>query len=154
VGSCGDCAATAAAAAAAAACSRPPCTATAVELPPPTPRPLPGPPPVLPPPLFSGLNNRTMYKGGSMMMSFHMPKQNASIRIDNYIFLFPNDLIRSTIFVFSSEICDVDRKNRQIRTISLFQFKVRRKAAETARDINDAFVKGTTNEREHTECQD
>jgi len=36
---------------------------------------------------------------------------------------------------------------RQIRTIFLFQFKLGRKAAETARDINDAFGPGTTNER-------
>lgn len=36
---------------------------------------------------------------------------------------------------------------RQIRTIFLFQFKLGRKAAETARDINDAFGAGTTNER-------
>ena len=35
----------------------------------------------------------------------------------------------------------------QIRTIFLFQFKIGRKAAETARDINDAFGTGTTNER-------
>ena len=35
----------------------------------------------------------------------------------------------------------------QIRTIFLFQFKLDRKAAETARDINDAFGPGTTNER-------
>lgn len=36
---------------------------------------------------------------------------------------------------------------RQIRTIFLFQFKLGRKAVETARDINDAFGPGTTNER-------
>ena len=35
----------------------------------------------------------------------------------------------------------------QIRTIFLFQFKLGRKAAETARDINGAFGPGTTNER-------
>lgn len=35
---------------------------------------------------------------------------------------------------------------KQIRTIFLFQFKLGRKAAETARDINDAFGPGTTNE--------
>ena len=35
----------------------------------------------------------------------------------------------------------------QIRTIFLFQFKLGRKAAETARDINDVFGPGTTNER-------
>ena len=35
----------------------------------------------------------------------------------------------------------------QICTIFLFQFKLGRKAAETARDINDAFCRGTTNER-------
>ena len=35
----------------------------------------------------------------------------------------------------------------QIRTIFLFQFKLGRKAAETARDINDAFGPGTTKER-------
>ena len=35
----------------------------------------------------------------------------------------------------------------QIRTTFLFQFKLGRKAAETARDINDAFGSGTTNER-------
>lgn len=36
---------------------------------------------------------------------------------------------------------------RQIRTIFLFQFKLGRNAAETARDINDAFGTETTNER-------
>ncbi|XP_065663078.1 histone-lysine N-methyltransferase SETMAR-like, partial [Hydra vulgaris] len=36
---------------------------------------------------------------------------------------------------------------RQIRTIFLFQFKMGRKAAETARDINTAFGPETTNER-------
>ena len=35
----------------------------------------------------------------------------------------------------------------QIRTIFLFQFKLGRKAAETAHDINDLFGPGTTNER-------
>ena len=35
----------------------------------------------------------------------------------------------------------------QIRTIFLFQFKLGRKAAETAHDINDAFGPGTTNKR-------
>ena len=35
----------------------------------------------------------------------------------------------------------------QTRTIFWFQFKLGRKAAETARDINDAFGPGTTNER-------
>ncbi|CAE1234687.1 SETMAR [Acanthosepion pharaonis] len=35
----------------------------------------------------------------------------------------------------------------QIRTIFLFQFKLGRKAAETARDINDAFGPRSTNER-------
>ena len=35
----------------------------------------------------------------------------------------------------------------QIRTIFLFQFKLGRKAAKTARDINDAFGPETTNER-------
>ena len=35
----------------------------------------------------------------------------------------------------------------QIRMIFLFQFKLGRKAAETARDINAAFGPGTTNER-------
>ena len=35
----------------------------------------------------------------------------------------------------------------EIRTIFLFQFKLGRKAAETARDINDAFGPGTTNGR-------
>lgn len=35
----------------------------------------------------------------------------------------------------------------QIRTIFLFQFKCGRKAAETARDINNAFGQGTTTER-------
>ena len=35
----------------------------------------------------------------------------------------------------------------QIHTIFLFQFKLGRKAAETACDINDAFGPGTTNER-------
>lgn len=36
---------------------------------------------------------------------------------------------------------------KQIWTVFLFQFKPGRKAAETARDINDAFGPGTTNER-------
>uniref|UniRef100_A0A7I4YEE8 HTH_48 domain-containing protein n=1 Tax=Haemonchus contortus TaxID=6289 RepID=A0A7I4YEE8_HAECO len=36
---------------------------------------------------------------------------------------------------------------RQIRTIFLFQFKLGRSAADTARDINIAFGRGTTNER-------
>ena len=36
---------------------------------------------------------------------------------------------------------------RQIRTIFLFQLKLGRKAAETARDINNTFGPGTTNER-------
>ena len=36
---------------------------------------------------------------------------------------------------------------RQICTIFLFQFKLGRKAAETARDINNTFGPGTTNER-------
>ena len=36
---------------------------------------------------------------------------------------------------------------KQICTIFLFQFKLGRKAAETARDINNAFGPGTTNER-------
>ena len=35
----------------------------------------------------------------------------------------------------------------QIRTIFLFQFKLGRKAAEIARDINDAFGSRTTKER-------
>ena len=35
----------------------------------------------------------------------------------------------------------------QTRTIFLFQFKLGRKAAETARDINDAFGPGTTYKR-------
>ena len=35
----------------------------------------------------------------------------------------------------------------QIRTIFLFQFKLGRKAVETAHDVNDAFGPGTTNER-------
>ena len=37
-------------------------------------------------------------------------------------------------------------EKKQIRTISLFQFKLDRKAAETARDINEAFGPGTTTE--------
>ncbi|XGW10325.1 hypothetical protein V3C99_012088, partial [Haemonchus contortus] len=36
---------------------------------------------------------------------------------------------------------------RQIRTIFLFQFKLGRSAAGTARDTNDAFGPGTTNQR-------
>ena len=36
---------------------------------------------------------------------------------------------------------------KQIRTIFLFQFKLHRQAAETARDINEAFGPGTTTER-------
>ena len=36
---------------------------------------------------------------------------------------------------------------RLIRTIFLFQFKLGRKAAETARDINEAFGLRTTNDR-------
>ena len=38
-------------------------------------------------------------------------------------------------------------KKKQIRTIFLFQFKLDRKAAETARDINEAFGPGTSTER-------
>ena len=38
-------------------------------------------------------------------------------------------------------------QKKQIRTIFLFQFKLGRKAAETARDINEAFGPGTTTER-------
>ena len=34
-------------------------------------------------------------------------------------------------------------EKKQIRTIFLFQFKQDRKAAETARDINEAFGPGT-----------
>ena len=34
----------------------------------------------------------------------------------------------------------------QIHMIFLFQFKLGRKAAETARDINDAFGPATTNQ--------
>ena len=37
--------------------------------------------------------------------------------------------------------------NIQIRMIFLFYFKLGRKAAETARNINDTFGPGTTNER-------
>ena len=37
-------------------------------------------------------------------------------------------------------------KKKQIRTIFLFQFKLDRKASETARDINEAFGPGTTTE--------
>ena len=38
-------------------------------------------------------------------------------------------------------------EKKQIRTIFLFQLKLDRKAAETARDINEAFGPGTTTER-------
>lgn len=38
-------------------------------------------------------------------------------------------------------------EKKQIRTIFLFEFKLGRKAAEAAREINDAFGPGTTNER-------
>ena len=38
-------------------------------------------------------------------------------------------------------------EKKQICTIFLFQFKLGRKAAETARDINEAFGPGTTTER-------
>ena len=38
-------------------------------------------------------------------------------------------------------------EKKQIRTIFLFQLKLGRKAAETARDINKAFGSGTTTER-------
>ena len=37
-------------------------------------------------------------------------------------------------------------EKKQVRTISLFQFKLGRKAAETAHDINEAFGPGTTTE--------
>ena len=47
-------------------------------------------------------------------------------------------------FIFCRLFDSVDKI--QIRTIFLFQFKLSRKAAETARDINDAFGPGTTNE--------
>ena len=36
---------------------------------------------------------------------------------------------------------------RQIRTIFLYEFKLGKTAAETARNINDAFGRGTANER-------
>ena len=38
-------------------------------------------------------------------------------------------------------------EKKQIRTIFLFQFKLDRRAAGTARDINEAFGPGTTTER-------
>lgn len=38
-------------------------------------------------------------------------------------------------------------EKRQICTIFLFQIKPGRKAADTARDINDAFGSGSTNKR-------
>ena len=38
-------------------------------------------------------------------------------------------------------------EKKQIRAIFLFQFKLSRKATETARDINQAFGIGTTTER-------
>ena len=38
-------------------------------------------------------------------------------------------------------------EKKQIRTIFFFQFKLSRKAAETAHDINEAFGPGTTIER-------
>ena len=38
-------------------------------------------------------------------------------------------------------------EKKQIRTIFLFQFKLGRKAAEKARDINEVFGPGTTTER-------
>ena len=38
-------------------------------------------------------------------------------------------------------------EKKQIRTIFLFQFKLVRKAAEAARDINEVFCLGTTTER-------
>ena len=56
----------------------------------------------------------------------------------------------SLLFSISSFIlCRLfDSMNKiQIRTIFLFQFKLGRKAAKTAREINDAFGPGTTNER-------
>ena len=48
-------------------------------------------------------------------------------------------------FIFCSLFDSMDKI--QIRKIFLFQFKLGRKAAETARDIIDAFGPGTTNER-------
>ena len=50
-----------------------------------------------------------------------------------------------TSFIFCRLFDSMDKI--QIRTIFLFQFKLGRKAAETARDINDTFGPGTTNER-------
>ena len=41
-------------------------------------------------------------------------------------------------------------EKKQIRVIFIFQFKLDRKAAETARDINQAFGIGTTTERTST----
>ena len=41
----------------------------------------------------------------------------------------------------------MEKKKKTICTIFLFQFKLGRKAAETARDINEAFGPGTTTER-------
>ena len=38
-------------------------------------------------------------------------------------------------------------EKKQIHTIFLFQFKLGRKAAETARDINEVFGPGTITER-------
>ena len=49
------------------------------------------------------------------------------------------------LFIFCRLFDSMDKI--KIRTIFLFQFKLGRKAAETACDINDAFGPGTTNER-------
>ena len=38
-------------------------------------------------------------------------------------------------------------EKKQIRTIFLYEFKLRRTAAETARNLNDAFGEGTANKR-------
>ena len=51
----------------------------------------------------------------------------------------------SSFFFFCRLFDSMDKI--QIRAIFLFQFTLGRKAAETARDINDAFGPGTTNER-------
>ena len=51
-----------------------------------------------------------------------------------------------TILSFFQNV-EYKMEKKQIRTIFWFQFKLGRKAAEAARDINEAFGSGTTTER-------
>ena len=48
--------------------------------------------------------------------------------------------------MFSFQNVEYKMEKKQIRTIFLFQFKLGRKVAKTARDINEVFGPGTTTE--------